>query len=100
MVNSLGAQVPQLSQNLDDTGLFQQSLSQTLLPSQVLQTSMSGTALPFQTSSGVPNVGIGSAGIRQRQAGFSSPGFMDVQASLQAADCRDTHANANADAQR
>ena len=82
-VNSLGGQVPQLPQGLDDTGLFQQPLGQTPLPPQVPQTPMAGSALPFQTSSGVPNVGIGSAGMRQRQAGFNTPGFTDVQAPLQ-----------------
>ena len=77
-VNSFGGQVPHLLQGLDDTGLFQQPLGQNFLPPQVPQTSTAGTALPFQTSSGVPNVMIGSAGSKQRQAGFSTPGFADV----------------------
>ena len=81
-VNSLGGQIPQLPQSLDDPGLFQQPLGQTPLPPQVPQTPMAGSAVPFQASSGVPNVGIGG-GMRQRQAGFSAPGFTDVQAPLQ-----------------
>ena len=83
--NSLGGQVPQLPQVLDDPSLFHQQLTsgQTSLPPQVSQTPMAGSAAPFQTSSGIPNVGIGAAGMRQRQASFSTPSFTDVQAPLQ-----------------
>jgi len=83
--NSLGGQVSQLPQGLDDTSLFQQQLtsSQTSLPPQVPQTAMAGSAAPFQTPSGIPNVGIGGTGMRQRQASFSTPSFTDVQAPLQ-----------------
>ena len=83
--NSLGGQVPQLSQGLEDPGLFSQQLaaSQTPLPSQVPQTPMAGGATPFQTSSGVPNIGMGGAVMRQRQAVLGTPGFTDVQAPLQ-----------------
>src|SRR5258708_3321687 len=44
---------------------------------------MATRAAPFQTSSSMPNVGIGGAAMRQRQASFSTPGFPDVQAPLQ-----------------
>jgi SWI/SNF-related matrix-associated actin-dependent regulator of chromatin subfamily B member 1 len=83
--NSLGGQVPQLPQSLDDTSLFQQQLTsgQPPVPPQVPQTPITSSAVPFQTSSSMPNVGIGGAGIRQRQASFSTPGFPDVQAPLQ-----------------
>jgi SWI/SNF-related matrix-associated actin-dependent regulator of chromatin subfamily B protein 1 len=83
--NSLGGPVPQLPQGLDDTSLFQQQLTsgQTSLPPQVPQTPMAGSAAPFQTSSGIPNVGISAAGMRQRQASFSTPSFTDAQAPLQ-----------------
>jgi SWI/SNF-related matrix-associated actin-dependent regulator of chromatin subfamily B member 1 len=83
--NSLGGQIPQLPQGLDDTSLYQQQLTtgQTSLPPQVQQTHMAGSATPFQTSSGIPNVGISAAGMRQRQASFSTPNFTDVQAPLQ-----------------
>jgi len=83
--NSLGGHVPQLPQGLEDPGLFSQQLaaSQTPLPSQVPQTPMAGGATPFQTSSGVPNIGMGGAVMRQRQAVLGTPGFTDVQAPLQ-----------------
>lgn len=83
--NSLGGPVTQLSQGLDDTSLFQQQLTsgQASLPPQVPQTPIVGSAAPFQASSGIPNVGISAAGMRQRQASFSTPSFTDVQAPLQ-----------------
>lgn len=83
-VNSLGGQVPQLSQGLEDPGLFSQQLaaSQTQLPPQVPQTPMAGGTTPFQTP-GVPNMGIGGAGMRQRQAVLGAPGFTELQAPLQ-----------------
>ena len=83
--NSLGGQVPQLSQGLEDPGLFSQQLaaSQTPLPPQVPQTPMAGGTTPFQSPSGVPNIGMGGAGMRQRQVVLGTPGFTDVQAPLQ-----------------
>src|SRR6266851_6540444 len=84
-VNSLGGQVHQLPQGLDDPGLFAHQLTapQTSLPSQGPQTPIAGGTAPFQTPSGVPNVGISPAGMRQRQAVLGTPGFADVQAPLQ-----------------
>ena len=77
--NSLGGQVPQLPQGLDEASLFQQQLvgGQTSLPPQVSQGPVS---TPFQTPSGVP---IGGGGMRQRQPVLGAPGFPDVQAPLQ-----------------
>ncbi|KAH8986946.1 hypothetical protein EDB86DRAFT_3211773 [Lactarius hatsudake] len=83
--NSLGGQTPQLPQGLDDGSLFQQQLAggQASLPPQVSQPPIPGGVGPFQTPSGVPNVGIGGGGMRQRQPGLGVPGFPDMQASLQ-----------------
>jgi SWI/SNF-related matrix-associated actin-dependent regulator of chromatin subfamily B member 1 len=83
--SSLGGQIPQLPQGLDDSGLFQPQLagSQTSLPPQVPQTPMAGPAVPFQTPSGVPSVGIGGGGMRQRPTVLGAPGFPDVQPPLQ-----------------
>jgi hypothetical protein len=83
-VNSLGGH-PQLPQGLDDSGLFQQQLTagQTPLPPQVPQTPMAGGSAPFQTPSGVPNVGIGGTGMRQRHPVLGTPGFTDMQVPLQ-----------------
>jgi SWI/SNF-related matrix-associated actin-dependent regulator of chromatin subfamily B protein 1 len=80
--NSLGGQVPQLPQGLDEATLFQQQLvgGQGSLPPQVSQGPM---ATPFQTPSGIPNVGIGGGGMRQRPPVLGAPGFPDVQAPLQ-----------------
>ncbi|KAF8270066.1 hypothetical protein EI94DRAFT_859508 [Lactarius quietus] len=80
--NSLGGHGPQLPQGLDEAGLFQQQLvgGQTSLPPQVSQGQI---ATPFQTPSGVPNVGIGGGGMRQRQPVLGAPGFPDGQAPLQ-----------------
>jgi len=84
-VNSLGGQAPQLPQGLDDANLFQQQLTagQTPLPPQIPPNLMAGGGAPFQSPSGVPNVGVGGTGMRQRQSGFSTPGFTDMQAPLQ-----------------
>ena len=84
-VNSLGGQVSQLSQGLDEgPDFFSQQITtpHTSLPLQVPQTPMAAGTAPFQTP-GVPNVGIGGAGMRQRQVGLGTPGFGDVQAPLQ-----------------
>ena len=82
---SLGGQVSQHPQGLDDPSLFPPQLtgSQTSLPPQVSQTPMTGAAVPFQTPSGVPSVGMGGGGMRQRPTVLSAPGFPDVQAPLQ-----------------
>ena len=85
-VNSLGGQVSQLPQGLDEgPDFFSQQITtpQTSLPPQVPQTPMMAGTAPFQTHSGVPNVGIGGAGMRQRQVGLGTPGFGDVHAPLQ-----------------
>jgi SWI/SNF-related matrix-associated actin-dependent regulator of chromatin subfamily B protein 1 len=78
--NSLGGPV-----SLDEgPDLFLQQITapQTSLPPQVPQAPMAATPTPFQTPSGVPSVGIGGAGMRQRQAVVGTPGFGDVQAPL------------------
>ena len=80
--NSLGGQMPQLPQGLDEASLFQQQLvgGQTSLPPQVSQGPI---APPFQTPPGAPNIGIGGSGMRQRQPVLGTPGFSDVHAPLQ-----------------
>jgi SWI/SNF-related matrix-associated actin-dependent regulator of chromatin subfamily B protein 1 len=80
--NSLGGQLPH---SLDDASLFQQQLAggQTSLPPQVSQVPISGGLSQFHTPSGVPNVGIGGGGMRQRHPVLGAPGFPDVQAPLQ-----------------